>query len=145
SPRVGDKTYINFVELDHFRYVNNNDIVTRVPPVFFGYRHCGSEVYIDRFNRIGSVGAAGKGEAGKRRDRWKGFWRALTRGKIDHFADHSIHGYIQAIRLAAESERGLEERGLEGEPVVADDVAGPDSPRPEPDPNPNVRNPSRQL
>jgi hypothetical protein len=32
--------------------VHNNDIVTRVPPVFMGYRHCGDEIYFDRYGRI---------------------------------------------------------------------------------------------
>jgi len=32
SPRVGDKRFVNFVKLDHSRWVNNNDIVTRSSP-----------------------------------------------------------------------------------------------------------------
>ena len=52
SPRVGNKKYVDYVKLHHYRYVNNNDIVSRVPPVFMGYRHCGSEVYLNRFGEI---------------------------------------------------------------------------------------------
>ncbi len=100
SPRVGDKRYINFVKLDHYRFVNNNDVVTRVPPVFMGYRHSGSEVYLNRDGKIGNLG-----HVGKRRDRWKGFLRGLRRWKIDHFADHSIHQYINAIVAAVEEEK----------------------------------------
>ncbi len=100
SPRVGDKRYINFVKLDHYRYVNNNDIVTRVPPVLMGYRHCGSEVYLNRDGKIGQLS-----HIGKRRDRWKGFLRGLRRWKIDHFADHSIHQYIDAIVAAVDEEK----------------------------------------
>jgi triacylglycerol lipase len=92
SPRVGDKRYINYVKLDHFRFVNNNDIVTRVPPPFLGYRHCGSEVYIDRKGQFAKLGLIMK-----RRDRWRGFIRSLKLWKIDHFTDHSIHRYIDAI------------------------------------------------
>lgn len=44
SPRVGNPRYIQYTKLDHLRYVNNNDIVTRVPPAWFGYRHCGREI-----------------------------------------------------------------------------------------------------
>lgn len=99
SPRVGDRKYINFVDLEHFRYVNNNDIVTRVPPVMLGYRHCGRQVYLDRDGNIAKLG-----HIGRRRDRWKGFLRGLTRGKIDHFADHSIHQYINAILAECEEE-----------------------------------------
>ena len=38
--------------LAHYRWVHNNDIVTRVPPVWMGYRHCGNEIYLDRYGRI---------------------------------------------------------------------------------------------
>lgn len=100
SPRVGDKRYINYVKLDYFRFVNNNDIVTRVPPVFMGYRHCGNEVYIDSVGQLREIGLVGK-----RRDRWRGFLRGLRRWKVDHFSDHSIHGYIDAIAAAVRQQR----------------------------------------
>jgi triacylglycerol lipase len=99
SPRVGDKAYIDYVKLDHCRFVNNNDIVSRVPPAWLGYRHSGREVYIDRLGWIRRIGPIGK-----RRDRWLGFWRSLGQRKIDHFSDHSIHGYIEALRVAAEQQ-----------------------------------------
>ena len=107
SPRVGDKKYINHVSMDHFRFVNNNDIVTRVPPVFFGYRHCGSEVYMDRNRRIRKLG-----HISKRRDRWRGFLRGLRGWKIDHFSDHSIHQYIDGILKAVRDEDDSIRRGL---------------------------------
>ena len=47
SPRVGCRRYVNHVPLLHYRWVNNNDIVTRVPPVLLGYRHSGTEQYLD--------------------------------------------------------------------------------------------------
>ena len=99
SPRVGDKRYINYVKLDHYRYVNNNDIVARVPPVFLGYRHCGSEVYLNRHGEIQKLNLLMK-----RRDRLRGFFGGLARWKIDHFADHSIHRYIDAIWQAVQQE-----------------------------------------
>ena len=45
SPRVGCRRYVNHVPLLHYRWVNNNDIVTRVPPVLLGYRHSGCLLY----------------------------------------------------------------------------------------------------
>ncbi|MCC9601062.1 lipase family protein [Stieleria sp. JC731] len=99
SPRVGDKRYINYVQLDHYRYVNNNDIVTRVPPSLLGYRHSGSEVYFDHNGRIRKLGVVSK-----RRDKWRGFIRSLKRWKIDHFSDHSIHRYIDALIVAVQKE-----------------------------------------
>ena len=114
SPRVGDKRYINYVTLDYYRFVNNNDIVTRVPPAFLGYRHSGNEVYIDRNGKIGHVGLIGK-----RRDRWQGFLRGLRRWKIDHFADHSVHNYADAIAAAVRQEEETLAAG--GEKQTADD------------------------
>ncbi len=61
SPRVGDKTFAAHFNVDAFRFVNGNDIVTRVPP--FGpvdpprlmpgmYRHVGQVKYIDKNHNI---------------------------------------------------------------------------------------------
>ncbi|MGB7328479.1 MAG: lipase family protein, partial [Rubripirellula sp.] len=91
--------YINFVKLEHFRFVNNNDIVTRVPPILMGYRHCGREVYLNRNGKMGKLS-----HLARRRDRWRGFFRGLSKWKIDHFSDHSIHNYIDAILKAVEEE-----------------------------------------
>jgi hypothetical protein len=90
---------VNFVKLKHFRFVNNNDIVTRVPPSWLGYRHSGSEVYFDHEGNIREI-------EGLRRswDRVQGFLRSLRRFKIDHFADHSIHQYIACLVAAASEE-----------------------------------------
>ncbi|MEM9366950.1 MAG: lipase family protein [Planctomycetota bacterium] len=115
SPRVGDKRYINYVQLEHFRYVNNNDIVTRVPPAWMGYRHCGTEVYINRNGKIGHLGMIQK-----RRDRWQGFLRGLRRLKLDHFSDHSLHAYVDAILAAArEEDQELDDGGTA---ITASDV-----------------------
>ena len=48
SPRVGCKRWIRHANVTHYRWVHNNDVVTRVPPVFMGYRHCGDVIYLDR-------------------------------------------------------------------------------------------------
>lgn len=126
SPRVGNKRYINFVELDHYRFVNNNDIVTRVPPVLFGYRHCGSEVYIDHNGNLGRLGLVSK-----RRDRWQGFFRGLRRWKIDHFADHSIHHYLEAIGTALNEDEQKIQAG--GTALIAEDLAGKNKSKSAPD------------
>ncbi len=116
SPRVGNKKYVSHVKLKHFRFVNNNDIVTRVPPPLFGYRHCGSEVYLNRKGKIEKYGVILK-----RRDRWRGFWSSLRKWKIDHFADHSIHGYIDAIYAAVQKDDQNVKEG--GEPLTAEELA----------------------
>ncbi len=124
SPRVGDRAYINFVSVDHFRFVNNNDVVTRVPPIWFGYTHAGREVYFDRFGNIAKLNFIMK-----RRDRWRGFFSGLTKWKIDHFADHSIHRYINSVLRALRADEANQKAGHP--PASVDDLA--DLPRLEED------------
>ena len=47
--------YINYAPLVHYRWVNNNDIVTRVPPTWWGYCHGGREMYIDCKGRVRNI------------------------------------------------------------------------------------------
>ena len=100
SPRVGDRAYVDYCRLAHFRWVNNNDIVTRVPPTWLGYRHGGREMYIDCKGRVRDV-------EGWRRvvDRLRGFLRGLRRFKIDHFSDHSIEQYIAYLHAAVQKQQ----------------------------------------
>jgi triacylglycerol lipase len=102
SPRVGDRAYVNYYRLVHYRWVNNNDIVTRVPPAWLGYRHAGREMYIDSRGRVRDV-------EGWRRvvDRLRGFARGLRRFKIDHFSDHSIEDYIAHIHAAVQKQQAM--------------------------------------
>ncbi len=92
SPRVGNKRYINYCDIDHIRWVNNNDIVTRVPPVWLGYRHTGKEMYLD------SHGHLRKLDGWQRtKDRFRGFFSGIRHFRIDHFSDHLMDDYIEAI------------------------------------------------
>lgn len=100
SPRVGNRSYVKFVTLDHYRFVNNNDIVTRVPPIWLGYQHSGHEVY---FNRNGDIKQYGY--LMKRRDRWRGFLKELMLWKVDHLGDHSIHRYCENLVKAVLAEK----------------------------------------
>ena len=95
SPRVGNKRYVNHVEIEHYRWVNNNDIVTRVPPAWLGFRHTGKLMYIDCNSEYRPMSRAMRA-----RDRWRGFWMSLRQGKIDHLSDHSMSGYVAAIESA---------------------------------------------
>lgn len=130
SPRVGDKRYVQFVALQHYRFVNNNDIVTRVPPAWMGYRHTGDEVYIDHRGQIREIG-----RLARRRDRLRGFLKSLRRWKIDHFSDHSIHGYIQAIAGAVAKETNRDQHSdtlesVEGSSKAARIDGAADAPSP---------------
>ena len=98
SPRVGNKRYVNYVNLEYTRWVNNNDIVTRVPPAWMGYRHTGTEIYIDAHGRVRKL-------YGWRRtkDRLRGLWMGLRRWQIDPFSDHAIDQYVASIHAAIEA------------------------------------------
>ncbi len=100
SPRVGNRAYVNYCPLVHYRWVNNNDIVTRVPPTWWGYHHGGREMYIDSRGRVRRV-------SGWRRllDRLRGFVRGLGRLQIDHLSDHSIEQYIAHIHAAVQRQQ----------------------------------------
>jgi triacylglycerol lipase len=99
SPRVGCRRYINFVKINHYRWVNNNDIVTRMPPRWLGYTHSGRELYL---NSNGSV--ARYSTLRKISDRWRGFLTSLVHWKVDHFSDHLLTLYIQYLHQAIQDE-----------------------------------------
>jgi len=99
SPRVGCKRWIRHAEVRHYRWVHNNDVVTRVPPVWLGYRHGGDELYLDRYGRIRKLRGVLRS-----RDRWRGFLAGLLKWRIDLLTDHSIGQYAQHIATAVKKE-----------------------------------------
>jgi triacylglycerol lipase len=102
SPRIGSGRYVNYVQLEAHRWVNNNDIVTRVPPRLLGYRHKGQEVYLNAYGNIRRLTTWQRVK-----DRWRGVLRAVREGRFDYFSDHSIGQYIQHIRAAVEADEQL--------------------------------------
>jgi triacylglycerol lipase len=100
GPRVGSRRYVNHCKFpEYYRWVNNNDIVTRVPPIWLGYRHAGKLMYFDSIGRFRRMS-----KAQRAKDRWRGIWRGLKQGRVDPFADHLSCNYIQylASEVAAE-------------------------------------------
>ena len=98
QPRVGGKTFARNFDGDFksvtFRFVNNNDMVTRVPRRLLGYRHVGRVLYLD---------AAGLLHDDMHwwnqfRDRVKG--RVDDLGKIgpDGLKDHGIVKYLKSLQ-----------------------------------------------
>ena len=106
SPRVGCRKYIRHAEVTHYRWVHNNDIVTRVPPVWMGYRHCGREVYLDRHGRIRKLTGVWRS-----RDRWRGLVKGLFKWKLDLLSDHSMRQYARHIAAAVDDENRSLARG----------------------------------
>lgn len=89
SPRVGWSKYIKSLNVPHHRWVNNNDIVTRVPLAIMGYRHHGEEHYMNAF------GFERKLTGWQRlKDRLRGMKMGWSKGTVDSFADHSMTNYI---------------------------------------------------
>ncbi len=100
SPRLGNKSYVrNIKNVEHHRYVNGNDLVTKLPPAWLGFRHHGTLHYI---NRNGVV-----------TDRYMG-WKILLDGIkgrlkawsglkfLDGLADHGMDSYVRHLaRVAA--------------------------------------------
>jgi triacylglycerol lipase len=95
SPRVGSKKYVQHGRVHHVRWVNNNDIVTRVPPVWMGYYHVGREMYLNAYGKVRRMT-----KYQRLKDRYRGFKMGLKQGKVDHFADHAIVRYVQYIQQA---------------------------------------------
>ncbi len=99
SPRIGCRKYVTHVSLKHYRFVNNNDIVTRLPPPWMGYRHNGTEMYLNRNGQLKEI-------RGWRRvsDRLQGFLKGLLEFRIDQLSDHSALQYIDTIFQLARHE-----------------------------------------
>ena len=96
SPRVGTKRYVQSAQIKHLRWVNNNDVVTRVPPQWLRYRHGGIHMYLDRNGKVAKLNPSQRG-----RDRWAGFVDGVKKRKFDHFSDHAVAAYVTHIRRAA--------------------------------------------
>jgi triacylglycerol lipase len=86
SPRVGTRKFVKNISTPHMRYVNNNDIVTKVPLFIMGYKHHGMLQYI---NFYGNVRKLTTWQMIK--DRWRG-WRS---GILDGASDHGMDNYIR--------------------------------------------------
>ena len=96
SPRVGDRKLINKMNFTCYRFRNNNDIVTRVPPEWIGYTHKSDELFyfdVDGLPRRGF-------SRGFMFMQWlKGTYRGFMRDKTwDAFADHSMGDYYNLCK-----------------------------------------------
>lgn len=106
APRVGGLRFALGVEewLGHrlYRWRNNNDLPARVPPAWWGYRHAGEALYIDRRGQL----RPGLGFWASLWDRLAGrvearAWRPL-RWKTDGLDDHGIDEYCSVLEALAD-------------------------------------------
>ena len=97
SPKVGGRHFVRHLKCPHERYVNNNDIVTKVPPSVLGFVHCGEERY---FNAFGLERQPTYWQRWK--DFFRGVWFGWKNGKFfDMLSDHGMANYVS---LAAKKE-----------------------------------------
>lgn len=100
SPRVGTRNYLTSAGVPHIRWVNNNDIVTRLPPTWLRYRHTGIRMYIDRHGDVRPTTLHRPTT-----DRWVVLVDTLKRRRLDHFSDHAITNYVAHLARAAGRDR----------------------------------------
>jgi triacylglycerol lipase len=109
SPRVGTKRYVHNTDIVHYRWVNNNDVVTRVPPAWLRYRHTGQQMYLNTYGKLRLLTPQQRAK-----DRWRGFRLGLKQGKMDPFSDHAIVRYVEYVNNAVAEQATIPERGRFG-------------------------------
>jgi len=100
SPRVGNRRYVNFTKITTYRWVNNNDIVAQVPPTWLGYRHTGTEMYLDFKGNLKKMTSLLRFIDGV-----KGFFSSLMKWRVDQLSDHSMFEYINSIHRLVKDEK----------------------------------------
>lgn len=93
SPRAGGKVWHANCSFKHYRHVNNNDVVPRVPFWIMGFRHYGELVYINYYGNIRKLTPWQKFK-----DSWRGRFRAWSKLELfDGARDHSMDAYESKI------------------------------------------------
>lgn len=94
SPRVGNKKFIKSIKCNHRRWVNNNDAVPKVPPLFLGFRHHGQLCYLNYYGNVRN----GLSPWQRFKDQLRGRWRAIRKFEFfDGVRDHSMDQYVSKI------------------------------------------------
>lgn len=91
SPRVGSRTFVKSFDVPHYRHVNNNDVVVKVPFAFLGYRHHGTLRYINYYGNIRKLTPWQR-----IKDQWRGRLTALKKKvPFDGAYDHGMGYYVK--------------------------------------------------
>jgi triacylglycerol lipase len=101
QPRIGDRTFarnFNFaIKGSAFRFVNNSDVVARIPPRSLGFHHVGTFKYFTEDGQFEENFTWWKAFL----DRWTFRFDWLMGSAFDSVSDHSMHIYRQRIEAAA--------------------------------------------
>lgn len=103
QPRTGDRTFARNFNLEFkpyaFRFVNNNDIVTRVPPRAMNFSHVGTFKYFtETKNLVDDIVWWNRFL-----DRVRGRIEDLLEWGTDGIKDHSMEGYEKLVKKALSS------------------------------------------
>lgn len=99
SPRVGSRKFGRTIKCTHYRHVNNNDIVPKVPFAIMGYKHHGNLRYINFYGKIRHLSWWQRFKDG-----WRGRRQAWKKGmKFDGAYDHGMNYYV---KYTGENENG---------------------------------------
>lgn len=95
SPRVGGKEFVKGLQVLHYRHVNNNDMVTRLPFWIMGFRHHGVLTYINHYGNIRNLTAWQRCK-----DQFRGRWAAIRKLQLfDGIRDHDIGKYSNKLKV----------------------------------------------
>ena len=97
SLRDGTPKQTKQMVFNAYRFRNNNDIVTKVPPEFLGFSHKSDKTTY--FDIDGNV-KEGYSRWYMIKQWFKGTGRGLLKGKVDGFSDHSMGGYHELCERA---------------------------------------------
>jgi len=101
SPRVGNDKFRDSLDVQHYRFVNNSDDVTKIPFYHWGYRHHGDLRYINSDGVVQLGTDVWKRFLDRLKGRWDGF---KNKDYFDGLADHSITKYADNLLEYVEGE-----------------------------------------
>jgi triacylglycerol lipase len=92
-PRNASWSKSKELKVPHYRCVNNNDIVPKVPPSIMGFSHHGELHYINYYGNIRELTTWQR-----TKDSWRGRKRAWQKGqKFDGIYDHMMDEYCSCL------------------------------------------------
>ena len=104
SPRVGGNEFVHNLLVTHYRHVNNNDIVTKVPFWIMGFRHHGDLTYINHYGNIRKLTVWQRVK-----DQLRGRWAAIKKLQLfDGIRDHDIAKYSEKLKTFVRIEPNME-------------------------------------